>query len=88
MEYTIIHQPQKKRFETIIEGTTAHVEYTKLSDGNLLITHTNVPAAIAGHGVAAALVRSLLEYAKQNGLKVSSSCSYASVYIMRHPELL
>lgn len=88
MEYAIIHQPQNERFETTIDGTTAYVKYAKLADGNLRITHTIVPKAIEGCSVAATLVKALLEHAKQNGLTVSSTCSYATVYIKRHPELL
>ena len=86
MEYDIRHDTAAHRFETTLEGHTACVEYTSLADGTLDIRHTLVPGAIQGRGVAAALTRTLLEYARANGRKVRPTCSYAQAFRMRHPQ--
>jgi predicted GNAT family acetyltransferase len=52
----------------------------------MTITHTLVPEAIGGRGVAADLTRAALETARANGWKVVPMCSYAVTYLRRHPE--
>jgi hypothetical protein len=83
MEREITHNTKTNRFETIEEGITGYVEYERYDSG-LDLTHTIVPKAIGGRGVAADLVKYALDYAAQNSLKVKPTCSYVKVYIDRH----
>ncbi len=85
METKIIHNPHSKRFETVLDDITAYVEYEEYV-GGLDLVHTIVPKPIGGRGVAAYLVKHVLDYAAQNGLKVKPTCSYVKVYIDRHKE--
>lgn len=85
MNYEITHRPERKRFETELDGVTAYVEY-RLTDGALDIVHTIVPPAIGGRGVAAALVKKAYDYARENRMKPLATCSYAVVWLQRHPE--
>ncbi len=85
MEYQIKHDTDAKRFETTVDGTDAFLEY-KLSDGILDIRHTIVPKPIEGRGIAASLVKTALEYARENNLAVRPSCWYADIYVQRHPQ--
>lgn len=85
MSLQIDHQPDASRFVAVVDGHEAELVY-RLSAGVLELTHTGVPAAIAGQGVAAALVKAALEHARAEGLRVLPSCSYAATYIKRHPE--
>ena len=55
-------------------------------DGGIAITHTIVPQEIGGRGIAAALVKAALDHARAQGLKVDPQCSYADVWMRRHPE--
>ena len=48
--------------------------------------HTEVPPAYEGRGIAAKLNIAALKYAKKEGFKVRSYCSYTTMYIERHPE--
>ena len=73
------------RFSTRIEGHEAELVY-RLRGGALVIEHTGVPEPIGGRGIAAALVKAALEHARAEGLKVVPACSYAAIYIRRHPE--
>ncbi|HEY4582943.1 MAG TPA: GNAT family N-acetyltransferase [Lysobacter sp.] len=79
------HQPEAERFVVELDGHEAEVNY-RLDGDVLAITHTGVPQAIGGRGVAGALVRAAFEHARANGLRVRPLCSYAAAWAQRHPE--
>lgn len=85
MEYKIEHNEAESRFETLIEGKISLVDYVK-QEGVLIIMHTEVPLELEGRGIAAALTKTLLEYARQNNLKINPVCPYAKVYMLKHVE--
>ena len=85
MNYTITHFPESRRFTTNIDGNTAYITYNRIDD-KMELTHTIVPEAIAGRGVAAALVKEVLRYARENHLYIIPVCSYTVTYFQRHPE--
>lgn len=87
MEYHITHLPRKNRFVTEVDGETGYVEYTIYED-YLNIAHTYVPREIGGRGVAAALVEATYTYALENNLKPQATCSYAVLWLRRHPEFM
>ena len=79
------HDAARNRFAVTVAGHTGVAEYRR--DGGVLrLTHTEVPQALEGRGLAAALVREALAYARREGLKVEPLCSYAAGYMQRHPE--
>ena len=57
-----------------------------LEGKGMVITHTGVPDAIGGRGIAGELVRAAFEYAKSQGWHVRPACSYAAAWVERHPE--
>ena len=81
----IAHDAARQRFATETDGQTAYLEYEQAGDV-MVITHTIVPSAIGGRGIAGDLVRSAVEYAKAEGLKVDPRCSYADGWMRKHPE--
>jgi predicted GNAT family acetyltransferase len=81
----IVHDAAAHRFSVAVEGHHGELDYT-LRDGVMVITHTEVPPAIGGRGVAAALTRTALATARREGWKVLPACSYAAAFIRRHPE--
>ena len=80
MNYKVTHYPTRQRFEIELENMTAYAEY-RLTDNSLDIIHTFVPPALEGKGIASALT-------KANHLKPEATCSYAAVWLKRHPEYL
>lgn len=82
---SIQHDPVAGRFTTTVDGLQGHVEYVE-GEGVLTITHTVVPDAIGGRGIAGRLVQAALDYARGAGLKVVPRCSYAAGYMDKHPE--
>lgn len=79
------HDRDSRRFLASVDGVQAELDY-EASGGVMRLTHTGVPSAIGGRGVAAELVRAALDHARAQGLKVVPACSYAEGYIKRHPE--
>lgn len=82
---TIVHRPEASRFELSLGGELALCTYRL--DGDVMdLTHTRVPIAHEGRGIAAALVRATLDWARSQGLRVRPRCSYVAAYMRRHPE--
>lgn len=85
MSLAVIHRPEAGCFEAELDGHRSECAYCR-SAALLTLHHTEVPAALQGRGVAAALVAAALAWARAEGLKVRPSCSYVATYMRRHPE--
>ncbi|MDE6451303.1 MAG: N-acetyltransferase [Odoribacter sp.] len=81
----IIHHPEAHTFKTIVDGHPAYVTYA-IHNGGLDIRHTVVPREIGGRGIAARLVQSAYDYALSQHLACIATCSYAAIWLQRHPE--
>lgn len=81
----VIHDKVNKRFVINIDGLDAFVEYS-LNEKEMNLYHTYTPPQLRGKGLAEKVVRTAIEYAKENSLKVIPSCSYVAVFMQRHPE--
>lgn len=84
-DLTVRHNPAASRFEVEVAGELALAAYRREGD-TLLLTHTEVPARAQGRGIAALLVRPLLDWARAEGFTVRPLCSYVAAYMRRHPE--
>lgn len=84
-ELDITHHAIPGRFVTKVDGHVANVDY-EMADGVMHITHTRVPEAIGGRGIAGKLVEAALHHAREEGWKVRPLCSYARAWLERHPE--
>ena len=85
MDNPIQHDAQAHRFNTVVDDVTGYVEY-ELAGEVMTITHTIVPPAIGGRGIAGGLMKTALEHARKQGLKVDPQCSYAEAWMRRHPD--
>lgn len=79
------HNTSESRFEAQVEGRLCVAEYS-LHDGTAVFTHTGVPPALQGRGIAAALVQTALAWCAEHGYRVVPSCSYVRRYMQHHPE--
>lgn len=80
------HDAAARRFATTVDGVDAFVDYERRGDA-MVITHTRVPEAIGGRGVAGQLVRAAFDEARAQGWTVQPACSYAAAWAERHPEV-
>lgn len=83
---TISHDQDAKRFTTEVDGQHAELDYT-VAGGVMSITHTRVPPAIGGRGIAAELMRAALQVAAERGLSIDPACSYAAGYMRKHAQV-
>src|SRR6202048_4225639 len=81
----INHDRDAHRFTTEVDGSRAELDYT-LAGGVMTITHTGVPPAIGGRGIAAQLMEAALSAARAAGWSVIPACSYAKSYLDKHPQ--
>lgn len=67
-------------------GVVAEMEYRRGADGRMIITHTGVPTAFEGQGIAAQLVDAAVAAARAEGWKITPLCSYVAARFRRRPE--
>jgi predicted GNAT family acetyltransferase len=84
-QINVEHNPEGKCFEVKVESYTAKAEYI-LTQTRIIFTHTEVPVALEGNGIGAALAKTGLDYARENDLKVMPLCPFFASYMRRHPE--
>lgn len=84
-DLAVIHNQGEHRFELRVGGELAVAEYL-LAPERIIFTHTGVPRAARGQGIASRLAHAALEYARANELRVVAHCSFFRTYIQRHPE--
>ena len=83
--YQVSHNKENNRFEVDLGKDKAVLIYM-IRAGLFLLMHTEVPPAFEGGGIAASMARTALDYARENGYRVRSYCSYTTRFIERHPE--
>jgi len=88
-DYTVRREDGPTRGRYVIDlapGAEAEMTYRKDGDGPMVITHTGVPTAYEGRGIAARLVNKAIADARDEGFKITPVCSYVVAQFKRHPE--
>lgn len=87
MNVTIKHEKEFQQFTATIEGDDdAELAYATPADDLIDFTHTFVPKAARGKGIADKLIEAGLTYARQNNLRVVATCTAVAKYLETHPE--
>jgi uncharacterized protein len=76
---------EDSRFEIVVDEQVALLMF-RLRGSTLVLIHTEVPPALQRRGLADALARAALEYARAHALKVKVICPFVAKYLTRHPE--
>ena len=84
-ESRVAHDAAASRFTISVDGQQAELQYQREGEV-MVITHTEVPPAIGGRGIAAQLAKVALEYARAQGWKVRPACAFAEAYLRKHNE--
>lgn len=84
MIVNVVQNERASRFEAEVDGALCVLDY-RLANGVFAIEHVGVPDAVAGRGIAAALMRRALDTARDGGWRVVTHCSYAAAYVAKHP---
>jgi uncharacterized protein len=82
----IVHDTAAQHFLMHFDEGDAVCAY-RLEDGVASFTHTEVPPALEGRGIAAALVAHALAWVRTQGHRARPLCSYVVLYMRRHPDV-
>lgn len=85
MTAQVTDNPARLRYELQADGGLATAYYERRGDV-LVFTHTIVPEALRGAGLASALIKGALADVRTRGLKLIAQCPFVARYIERHPE--
>lgn len=85
MTAEVRHVPERSRFETVVDGHTGVLEYSRDGDA-VSMDRVVVPDAIGGRGIAGELTRHALDHVRTEGLNVRPRCPYVRRWIERHPD--
>ena len=75
----------EQRFELVEDGLTAFADYYLRGEA-LVIPHVESPIPLRGRDTAGRLMEGVAELARERGLKLVPTCSYAVVWFKRHPQ--
>jgi predicted GNAT family acetyltransferase len=85
MPQEIVDNPTRQRYELVIDGALAFIDYRR-SPGLITFVHAEVPPHLGGRGIGSRLARAVLETARANGDKVIAQCSFIAAFISKNPE--
>jgi predicted GNAT family acetyltransferase len=81
----LINNEAKDSFEMTVEGQRAFIDY-QVKDGKIFLVHTEVPKALEGRGIAAAMVEKAFQYIEAHHLILVPLCPYVVHYLEQHSE--
>jgi hypothetical protein len=81
----IFHDTTRLHFGQEEDGKLVYASY-RLRDGVHALTHVEADEELRGTGAAGRFMEALVQYARDNGLKLAPLCSYARAWAKRHPE--
>ncbi|XOV91708.1 MAG: GNAT family N-acetyltransferase [Bacteroidota bacterium] len=82
----IEHDAGHHLFYVKARGGNAEIEYEKHSDKYLDLTHTYVPMASRGFGIASTLAEHVLNFAIHNQYQIRPSCPFIQDFIKKNPK--
>lgn len=85
MNVPITHNEQKQAFYATVKGYEAKLTYTRPAADLIDFAHTFVDENLRGQGVGEELARTALTYARDQRLRVLTSCRFVATYVQRHP---
>lgn len=86
MQHDVHHIPEHHRFSVTELGHEAYLEYYELPGGRLDYAHTYTPNEIRGRGIATAIIKHALDWAREQGREVVPGCPFVQTYVDRHTE--
>ena len=78
------HDTENQEFTLRQDGHTGELAYARPAKGLVDFTHTFVDEALRGQGVADALARAALAYAREQKLNVKTSCTFMAGFVQKH----
>lgn len=86
MTSEVIDNPDRHRFELLIEEDEIAAAYYRVEDGRVVLTHTEVPQQFSGQGIGSRLARGVFDAIRASGRKAVLRCPFMGAFAARHPE--
>ena len=86
MEAEVTENPARHRFELPLGGGAIALAYYSMVDGQLVLTHTEVPEEFSGQGIGSRLARGVFDLLRQSGRKAVLKCPFMGHFFATHPE--
>jgi predicted GNAT family acetyltransferase len=80
----IHHNSADQEFTTTRDGYEAELAYARPAQDLIDFTHTYVDENLRGQGIAEELARAALAYAREQHLRVLTSCKFMAGFVKRH----
>ncbi len=84
--YELIDNTNDNQYEFLVERCIPKIKYIKTANGEIYLTHTEVPAQIGGMGIGTQLVEKVLKDIKRQGLRLVPLCPFVIAYIRKNPK--
>ena len=84
MKPTIRHSKPDQTFYASLDGRESELAYSQPTSDLIDFVHTYVDESLRGQGVGEALAQAGLAYARQEHLRVQTSCEFMAAYVRRH----
>lgn len=84
--YELIDNSEARQYEFRVGKYLAKIEYIKTNNGEIYLTHTEVPSALEGKGIGSQLVEKALTDIENKKLRLVPLCPFVAGYIQKHPE--
>ena len=85
-DYELTDNVEKHRYEFHIEGLVPRIEHIKSKNGEIYLTHTEVPLAIEGRDIGSQLVKKVLRDIEKQNLRLIPLCPFVAGYIQKNSE--
>ncbi|NDV79192.1 GNAT family N-acetyltransferase [Dysgonomonas sp. 511] len=85
-DFELIDNTDENRYEFRVNKHIAKIEYIKTNNGEIYLTHTEVPTALEGQGIGSQLVEKVLADVDRKGLRLIPLCPFVAGYIKKHPD--
>ena len=86
MAPTVRDNPDRFRFEILIDGSVVGFSEYRIVQDRVVFTHTETEDGHEGEGLASLLVKSALDDVRARGRKIVPLCPFVASYIERHGE--
>jgi uncharacterized protein len=85
MRIDVRKNEEHRRYEAVADGEVVGIADYVESDGVVAIPHTEVQPSRRGQGIAAEMVRAVLDDVRTQGALVDPQCSYVECFMRRDP---
>ncbi|MCC2548617.1 N-acetyltransferase [Hymenobacter sp. BT175] len=84
MKINVEHIQSEQTFKVNVTGDEAELTYSRPEKDLVDFEHTFVPEPMRGQGIAEEMARHALDFARQEKLRVLTSCRFMAGFVKRH----